>query len=253
MLISDTDPGPYTIFNESGKAAVILICDHASNKFPKAMNSLGLNAAQVEDHIAWDIGAENVARFLARKLDAVLVICGYSRLLIDCNRPVGDPGSILEKSDHVPVPGNQNLTDAGKQLRVDNFFSPYHEAIDGVVNKKINAGDNPAVLSIHSFTPQMKSEGTTRPWHFCIMSEDDDRRLANPFISALRDMNIGVVGDNEPYAGKDVGYSLRIHAGNRRLMNVGVEIRQDLVDNDQKAQVYANHLAAALQGINLQL
>lgn len=246
MLIRDTDPEPFSIVNENGKAPVILICDHASNQFPENAECLGLTPAQIQDHVAWDIGAADVAEYMAEHLDATLVLCGYSRLLIDCNRPVDDVGSIVPTSDNVLVPGNQELTAAERQERVANFFTPYHSAIDRVIEGKIKAGITPRVMSIHSFTPLTKKERRKRPWHFCIMSEED-RRLADPLIENLRLMNVGLIGDNEPYAGKDVGYSLRIHAGEKSLENVGIEIRQDLIDDPGKAKKYAHQLITALK------
>lgn len=247
MLIRDTDPAPYGIVNENGASPIVLICDHASNQFPEDAECLGLTPHQVEGHIAWDIGAAQVAEHMAAHLDATLVLCGYSRLLIDCNRPLGDAGSIVESSDDVAVPGNQGLSAVAREARAANFFTPYHAAIDEVIAGKIRAGQVPRVLSIHSFTPLMRREGRKRPWHFCIMSEAD-RRLADPLIERLRWMNVGMAGDNEPYAGKDVGYSLRVHAGERSLENVGIEIRQDLIDAPAKAEKYAGQLIAALEG-----
>ena len=60
-------------------------------------------------HIAWDIGAAELTRRLADRLDAPAVLAGYSRLVIDLNRQPGDPQSILEVSDGVVIPGNVGL------------------------------------------------------------------------------------------------------------------------------------------------
>ncbi len=56
-------------------------------QFRKSLGSLGLPAHELERHIAYDIGAEQVARGLSKRLDAPLVLQRYSRLVYDCNRP----------------------------------------------------------------------------------------------------------------------------------------------------------------------
>src|ERR1700742_395025 len=63
-----------------------LVCDHATNRIPRSLGALGVTAAQLKMHIAWDIGALNVAKRLAARLRAPLYASGYSRLVIDCNR-----------------------------------------------------------------------------------------------------------------------------------------------------------------------
>lgn len=70
------------------------ICDHASNRVPRLLGNLGLEPAQLADHIGWDPGAAEVARRLSGHLDAPLGLSGYSRLAVDCNRPPDSRESI---------------------------------------------------------------------------------------------------------------------------------------------------------------
>ena len=61
-------------------------------------------------HIAWDIGAEKVARLLSRLIDAPLLLQRYSRLAYDCNRPPESPDAIPEVSELTAIPGNRKLS-----------------------------------------------------------------------------------------------------------------------------------------------
>jgi predicted N-formylglutamate amidohydrolase len=245
-LIGPGDPEPYLRINRTGKAPLLIICDHASNAIPEAMNALGLGPEEADMHIAHDIGAAAIARRLAEKLDAELVLAGYSRLLIDANRHTTEPGSIPEISAGVTIPGNQGLSDEARRARAANFFWPYHHAITDSL-KRLQAGcPAPAIFSVHTFTPHMPGED--RPWHIGVLW-NRDARMAAPLLDALPrlapDLN---VGDNLPYAGTQVAYSLNLNAGLAGLPHVAVEIRQDLA-GPTETEKWADLLAAALAEI----
>jgi predicted N-formylglutamate amidohydrolase len=71
--------------------------------------SLGLGPAELERHIAWDIGVRGVCRLMGDALGAVVIGQNYSRLAIDCNRMPGSETSIVEVSERTTVPGNIGL------------------------------------------------------------------------------------------------------------------------------------------------
>ena len=86
-LLAAGEPEPVTIHNSGGTSPLVLVADHAGNRLPHSLGTLGLPASERERHIAWDIGIAGVAHLLADALDAVLIRQNYSRLVIDCNRP----------------------------------------------------------------------------------------------------------------------------------------------------------------------
>ena len=88
-LLSPADGPPVEVANPQGISEVVVVCEHAANRVPRALGSLGLAAGALESHIAWDPGAAEVARELARRLDATAVLQRFSRLVHDCNRPSG--------------------------------------------------------------------------------------------------------------------------------------------------------------------
>jgi predicted N-formylglutamate amidohydrolase len=246
-LLTAEDPPAFEIVNPAGRAPLLLICDHASNTVPRRLAGLGLDGETLARHIAWDIGAAEVTRRLAVLLDARAVLAGYSRLVIDCNRPLDDPTSIAGESDGIEVPGNFGLSAADRAARADACFHPYHAAIAGELAGFTAGGVVPAVISIHSFTPTMR--GFARPWHVGILW-DRDRRLPVPLIAALASDPALVVGDNEPYSAREpAGHSVHTHAATAGLPHTAIELRQDLVATSDGAGAWAAILAAPLQPI----
>ncbi|HNS86090.1 MAG TPA: N-formylglutamate amidohydrolase, partial [Parvularculaceae bacterium] len=63
-----------------GSGPFVVVCEHASNRLPRALGTLGLSAADLDRHIAWDPGAAEIATGLGRALDATVVLQRYSRL-----------------------------------------------------------------------------------------------------------------------------------------------------------------------------
>ena len=209
-LLLPGDPPPFETVNPQGKARLVLFSDHAGRAIPQRLGNLGLTEAELDQHIGWDIGIANLARRLAAALDAPAVLGGYSRLVIDCNRRLDDPTSIAQESDRIPVPGNRGLSAAERKARQDAIFRPYHAAIEAAIAGKRAAGPEPAILSLHSFTPRMN--GFARPWHIGVLWNRDPR-LPVPLMARLMQEPGLVVGDNEPYSGKDEhGYSVIAHA-----------------------------------------
>lgn len=237
---------PFEIINPTGSAPFVLICDHASRRLPEGYGTLGLDEAALMRHIGWDIGAADVTRRLSARFNATAIFSGFSRLLIDCNRAPDDPTLVCRVSDGTVVPGNRQVDQAERAQRLERFHAPYHQAIAAHLDQRLARGEVPAIVSIHSFTPVMKS--VVRPWHVGILW-DADPRLPVPLMGALAAQGDIVVGDNEPYSGKtETGYSIRIHGADRGLPHVLVELRQDLIDTHQGAAAWSERFARALEG-----
>jgi len=238
-LLGPAEPPAVEVVNAAGGSSAVLVCDHASNRVPRRLGTLGLEPVQLADHIGWDPGAAEVARRLSTHLDAPLVLSGYSRLVIDCNRPLCNAESIAEQSAGVPVPGNRGLGPRERALRIEALFQPYHHAIASLLDSR---SDRPSLLlSIHSFTPVLN--GRPRPWTIGV-SFGHDRRLAALMLRALVHGVDGVVGDNEPYPIEDhVDYTIPVHGEGRGLPNVMIEIRQDGIRTAASAAAWAARLA----------
>jgi predicted N-formylglutamate amidohydrolase len=249
-LLSASEPAAVEIVNEQGRSDLVLVCDHASNRVPACLNKLGLNDAQLADHIGWDPGAAGVARLLAQQLDAPLLLSGYSRLVIDCNRPLASSELIPEQSAGVVIPGNQHLSAKAREERIQNLFIPYHQAIENLLDKRRD--ENPQrpliFLSIHSFTPFLFNQ--QRQWHIGVSHKSDDR-FAKHLYSALLQQGDIIVGFNEPYPIEDAfDYSIPTHGEARGLPSAMIEIRQDGLKTQAGIEGWAERIARAYRAID---
>jgi predicted N-formylglutamate amidohydrolase len=243
-LLAAGEPAPFEVVNPEGAAPFLIVCDHAEARVPAALDCLGLDEAVVQRHIGWDIGASEVARRLSHRFDAPLVLSGYSRLVIDCNRELDDPTSIPEIADGVIIPGNRALHPRAVEARQAQIFHPYHTAVRAVLKRFAERGHAPGVISMHSFTPVFR--GDERPWHVGVLWNQDPR-IPQPFITNLQADPDIAVGDNKPYSGQDeYGYSISNHAEAHGLPHVLIEVRQDLIDTHHGAAAWSERVARAL-------
>ncbi len=248
-LFSAAEPAAFELVNEQGKSNVVLVCDHASNHVPACLNKLGLTDDQLDDHIGWDPGAAAVARLLSKMLDAPLVLSAYSRLVIDCNRPLASDELIPEQSAGVNIPGNLNLSAYERDDRVQSLFIPYHDAIESLLDARLLSDpENPAIfLSIHSFTPFLFDE--QRPWHIGVSHKTDDR-FAKHLYNALTQQDDIIVGFNEPYPIEDAfDYSIPTHGEARGLPSAMIEIRQDGLTTQTGVERWAERIALAYRAV----
>lgn len=244
-LLSEFDPPAFELHNAKGSSNAVLTCDHASHRVPSQLGTLGLAPDKLREHIGWDPGAAEVALQLSSMLDAPLLMSSYSRLVIDCNRPLQSAESIAHESAGISVPRNIELNDEDRAQRIESLFQPYHRAIDALLDART---DRPTVvLSIHSFSPSLN--GQPRPWNIGI-SARYKTRLAQLMIAELSRNTAIKVGDNLPYAIEDeFDYTLPAHAEARGLPGVMIEIRQDGLGDATSISTWASRVAACYQQI----
>lgn len=242
-LLASDEP-PVVDLQDSGNGPFVFLCEHASNRLPKALGDLGLPAEALTRHIAWDPGAAAMTLGLATRLGSPAILQSYSRLVIDCNREPGLPDAITTLSEDTEIPGNRDLGPAARQQRVDAIWAPFHAAIDDLVATRIAARTPTVIVTLHSFTPVYR--GLPRPWHVGIISSGE-RSFAEAMLSALRRDAALEVGDDEPYSARDhVDYTIRRHGFDRGLPHVMIEVRNDLVQSATDVAAWVDRLAAAL-------
>ena len=245
-LIGPGEKSAFDFINPMGNKQVLLLCDHASNRIPRALENLGVEEWVKDRHVAYDIGVEWITRYMSEKLNAPAFLTNYSRLVIDCNREVEDPSSMPVVSDNIDVPGNHDLSVQDKEIRWGDLFWPYHNAIDEWTQSLKQQNIVPAVLSIHSLTERMGDQ--ERPWDIMFI-RNRDHRIMGPLIDKLRAQGLNV-GDNEPYDGRVLrGYTIEQHAERHGFPHMLVEFRQDLIDTQEKALKWADTLMDALKEI----
>lgn len=228
---------PVETVNPDAPPGLLIIADHASAALPPGYGSLGLDPGEFERHIAYDIGTAGVARGLAARLDATALLAGFSRLLIDPNRGEDDPTLVMKISDGAIVPGNRAVGAAETERRLDACYRPY----DAAIRARITRAPRPAILSIHSFTPQLQGR-PPRPWHAGVLWGSDEAS-ARRMLDGLRADPALIVGANEPYLGGNPGETLDRHAFHRGLPNLLIEIRNDLIETEAGQAAWVDRLA----------
>ncbi|HBK57418.1 MAG TPA: N-formylglutamate amidohydrolase [Xanthomonadales bacterium] len=228
-------------------SALLVLCDHAGNAIPEELGDLGLPPRLRRDHIAWDIGADGVARRLAGLLDCPALIGHCSRLVVDLNRHPDSPEIMAASSDGQVVPGNQSISETQRQARLDRYYHPYHDAIEDHLDRLDADAIRPLLVSIHSYTPELY--GLPRPWLLGLLWKRRDP-LIDFLLHWFRQRGIEI-GDNQPYDGHfAMGHTLERHGIERGLRHILIELRQDQVYTPQQQRLWAERLAEALGAAN---
>lgn len=243
-LLAIDEPPPYAVVNPDGKSLFLLLCEHASNRIPRALGDLGVSHEERQRHIAWDIGVNALSQQLSAALDAPLFMTNYSRLVIDCNRPLHVASAIPEISETTPVPGNRGLSEVERQQRIDTLFRPFADAVRRRLDGRAEQSQPTIIVGVHSFTPVYS--GTVRPWHAGILY-GEAKVFGRALIAALEKETGLIIGDNEPYnIHPDEDYTVPTHADSRKLPGVLIEVRHDLIETLDDVVQWGRWLTAAL-------
>ena len=237
-------PPAVTVENAAGRSPILLICEHASSYIPEEYAHLGLAPEDRLRHIAWDIGAAELARRLSAQLDAPLFLAGYSRLLIDCNRPPGVPSSIPARSEETDIPGNHDLSAEEVAQRVALYFTPFEARISEYLDARAAAGKPSLIIGVHSFTPVFRGE--RRIWQAGVLY-GDAVALGARLIAGLGADPALIIGDNEPYRIDPAeDYTVPVHGDARGIPAALIEVRQDLLGDAAGIAEWTARLAPVL-------
>jgi predicted N-formylglutamate amidohydrolase len=214
---------------------LVFTCEHASAHLPEPWRWPEEDRWVVDTHWASDIGAAAFTRRVAQLMNAPAVLSGFSRLLIDPNRPLDSDTLFRQNADGRTVHLNEALLDAERARRIDRFYHPYHAAVSAMVER--SRGDT--VFSIHTFTDTY--EGDARVLELGVLF-DHDEEPAQRLVRHLEAAGFHALA-NEPWSGKaGLAYSPVRHAREFGRRALEIEARQDLIVDDS----FAARLAAAL-------
>ncbi len=228
---------PFHILGDPA-APILIVADHASSHVPDGID-LRLPPEAMREHIALDIGVAEVAALLVQQGDFCAVLAGVSRLVIDYNREPGTDGFVPVHSDGRHIEGNM-VAEVAERIAL--YWQPYHDAVERLAA----APHRPFLFSLHSFTPQLRTRPEeARPWEIGILWNEDDRapRIAIPL---LRQAGL-LVGEQEPYSGKELNASMDRHGEAHGRPYLGVEMRQDLVATPPGQQRFADILGPVVR------
>lgn len=226
---------PFEIHGVPKKNGILIVVDHASNKIPDGVD-LGVSPDFMNDHIAYDIGTSEIAKIMSQNSEYSAILGGYSRLVVDLNRYAEEKNVIPMISDGVEIPGNK-VDDKYRQERLSNYFHPYHDRL----TKLINELKPRLLLSLHSFTPTLRSDRTVdRPWEMGVLYNEYE--LASKLALQHLESEGVIVGDQLPYSGKDLNATMNRQAEAIGQSYFGVEVRQDLISFETGQQRFAEIL-----------
>ncbi|MEZ5733436.1 MAG: N-formylglutamate amidohydrolase [Paracoccaceae bacterium] len=235
---------PYEIIGADRPSRWLVTCDHATNRVPDCLGgTLGIAPADMARHIAYDVGAAGVARHLAARLNAPAILSDFSRLVIDPNRGEDDPTLVMKLYDGTIIPANRNVDAAETERRLNAFHRPYHDAYAILAARRPDT----VICAVHSFTPRLNGRAQ-RPWQIGVLYSHLDERLAKPLIARLVAEGF-VTGDNEPYLGHLDGDAIDRHALQPGRPNVLIELRNDLIAQEDGQIAWADRLAPILDDV----
>ena len=243
-LLTREEGNPVAVEGFGSKGPYVFVCEHASNRLPAHVGNLGLDEDALSSHIAWDPGALAVARIMAKNLNSVLIFQRFSRLVYDCNRPPEAPDAMPAVSEIYSIPGNENLSQADRDLRTNALYVPFKKQVAEVLSERRSRGQPSIIVTMHSFTPVYK--GKHRDVEIGLL-HDDDARLADRMLPVAMNSGMYVVQRNEPYGPKDgVTHTLKEHGLANGLLNVMIEVRNDLIQEETSQGVMADFLTGLL-------
>lgn len=233
----------YEIIGQARKGRWLVTCDHATNRVPGwvAGGELGIAAADMGRHIAFDPGAAGVAKALAETLDSPAILSDFSRLVIDPNRGEDDPTLVMRLYDGTIIPANRVAGPQEVEERLARLYRPYHAAVARLAARRPDT----VVLAIHSFTPRLNGRAP-RPWQVGILYSHIDERLSQALLRRLGAEQGLCVGDNQPYLGHLPGDSIDRHALRPGRHNTLIELRNDLIATAEAQAGWAGRLAPLL-------
>lgn len=244
QIFTSDEAAPVVIENPRGAGRVLLVCEHASSTLPAYYGNLGLSDEVLKSHIAWDPGALAVARLLSQSLDATLIYQNYSRLIYDCNRPPESASAMPVVSEIYDIPGNLALDEAERFARTAALYIPFQCGVRNLIDAKAEAGVETVLVTVHSFTPVY--HGKQREVEIGLL-HDADARLVDAMLGHTEASNFRVER-NEPYGPQDgVTHTLRLHALPFGLLNVMIEVRNDLIENEEGQRAAADFLSELLK------
>ena len=247
-LLTDNDPYPVKLHKPSSPSKVLVVCDHAGDLIPNALQDRNVSLADLSTHIAIDIGAYAVAVELAKNLNATLVSQRYSRLVVDMNRPTNSDQGMPAYSDDTRIPFNQNIGDTERQTRLDEIYHPYHNEI---VRQLDEIGESAVLIAMHSFTPKLKN-APKRIWHVDLMTRTHSKfseNLKQQLQAQFPNLNIGLGEVFQMTDERD--FTIPFHGESRNIPNISIEVRNDLLqsqtDISRWGEILALSIPASLQ------
>jgi predicted N-formylglutamate amidohydrolase len=195
---------------------IILSCEHAGNRVPRAYKHLfAADPHVLTTHRGYDIGIAPVAAALQQALDCPLCVHPWTRLLVDVNR-THRPSLFSEFS--------KPLHETEKQHLIDAYYTPYQEQLGRLTAEAVRQG--PVLhVSLHSFTPELRGE--KRNADIGILydpARSEETACAKALLTDLQERSGLRIRRNYPYRGRADGMTRRFRRQYPQLQYIGLEL-----------------------------
>jgi len=184
------------------KPKIIVTCEHASKRVPRSCQPhFELPSGASERHRIYDWGTRGISRKFAEITKAPLFEGVATRLAIDLNRSLDNPGLFS--------PCIQKMDESFKSRLIARYYLPFRQGVEQQIGEWIASGRTVVHFSIHSFTPCLN--GQIRTVDIGVLYDE-----SRPYESALSQDIIAYhrmrypslsVDPNEPYKGTDDGHT----------------------------------------------
>lgn len=216
---------------EREKVQLLFSCEHASPSVPNHLKkNLNVPEAVLRSHRGFDRHALDFAQNLAQQLRVPLYSGKWTRLLIDLNRSLGQPGLWSKYSDC--------FNKSEKAEIVAKYYQPFRKDVKQAINSLKPCKIRPVLhLSIHSFTPQLRGE--RRDFHLGLLFDpkhDFEKEMANTLRrNLLKDYPRLKIVFNKPYKGTDDGHTTQLRGlFSTYYAGIEIELRQNLAKNQRE-------------------
>lgn len=208
----------------SAAGTVFLVsCEHGGNRIPSRYRALFRDHwPLLRTHRGVDFGALRLAREMAAALDAPLLACTVSRLLVDLNRSLHHRRLWSEASRQAPPEMREDI------LR--RYYLPYRSRLEALAAQAIADRKRVVHISCHSFTPELN--GVVRGADIGLLydpSRAGERQLCRRWRAQLAVHAPAMrVRMNYPYAGTADGFTtyLRRRFADCDYAGIELEINQ---------------------------
>lgn len=226
------------------KTAIVISCEHASNAVP-AQYSLLFKPYEklLNTHQGIDFGALAMAKHMHEEIKSTLFTASATRLLIDCNRQLKNPGCF----SHI----TKSLSKSEKKYIESHYYTPYRSEVERFILAQINRGYRVIHLSIHSFTPILNGNVRTADIGFLYDSRRNSekilaqkwRQLLSPMLPKLK------MRMNYPYLGKADGFTsyLRKFYNEQSYLGLELEFNQSLFQNPSEENTISKKVSQSFQ------
>jgi len=240
----------YKILNFNSKQPIFISCEHASKVIPKKYGTIGIkrkNLLNIPDY--YDVGAEELTRIIAKKLNAKCIIPNYSRMVINLNKHLNHQKLISDVCFGIEIPGNKDLTNSERNNRIKKYYLPYHDRIKREIQELKKNHKKVYYISIHSFFHKLNRVKRIIDVGILYKYKKDIRfcKKIKKLLTEKTDFNIKY---NQPYSSfKTAGYTINKYGESKDISCVEFEINDKHLKDTKSIKKMGNILSSILKKI----